>query len=81
MRFDNIDGAKVVCFICAGSPCGENCCMLRVLGRCYDIKKAWDYGGTARNELVKVMYWRVKQGERTIKEAKDIGLRFSAEVV
>ena len=81
MRFDNIDGADVVRFICGGSSCNEDCCMMRVLGRCYDIKKTWDSGEIARNKLVKVMYWRVKQGERTIKEAKDIGLRFSAEVV
>ena len=81
MRFDNINGGDVVRFICGDSSCDENCCMNRVLGRCYDIKEAWDSGGIARNELVKVMCWRVKHGERTIKEAKDIGLRFSAKVL
>lgn len=40
MRFDNIDGGDVVCFICVGSSCNEDCCMWRVLGTCYDIKKA-----------------------------------------
>lgn len=67
MRFDNIDGVDVVRFICLGSPCNEDCCMRRVLGTCYDI--------------VKVMRWRVEHGERTMQEAKDIGLRFGAEVV
>ena len=81
MRFDNIDSADVVRFICGGSPCNEDCCMWRVLGACYDIKKEWDSGESAREGLVKVMHWRVEHDERTIQEAKDIGLRFGAEVV
>lgn len=81
MRFDNIDSADVVRFICGGSPCSEDCCMWRVLGACYDIKKEWDSGESARESLVKVMRWRVEHDERTIQEAKDIGLRFGAEVV
>ena len=81
MRFDNIDGGDVVRFICAGSPCNEDCCMWRVLGKCYDIKKTWNSGENARKSLVKVMRWRVEHGERTMQEAKDIGLRFGAEVV
>ena len=81
MCFDNIDGADVVRFICGGSSCNEDCCMWSVLGKCYDIKEAWDSGEHARKSLVKVMRWRVEHDERTIQEAKDIGLRFSAEVV
>lgn len=81
MRFDNIDSADVVRFICVGSRCSEDCCMWRVLGACYDIKKAWNSGESARESLVKVMRWRVEHDERTIQEAKDIGLRFGAEVV
>ena len=81
MRFDNIDGGDVVRFICGGSSCNEDCCMWRVLGTCYDIKKAWDSDESARESLVKVMRWRVEHGERTMQEAKDIGLRFGAEVV
>lgn len=81
MRFDNIDSADVVRFICGGSSCNEDCCMWRVLGACYDIKKAWNSGENVRKSLVKVMRWRVEHGERTMREAKDIGLRFSAEVV
>ena len=81
MRFDGIDSADVVRFICVGSSCNEDCCMMRVLGKCYDIKKAWYSGESARESLVKVMRWRVEHGERTMQEAKDIGLRFGAEVV
>ena len=81
MRFNNIDGADVVRFICGGSPCNEVCCMMRVLGTCYDIKEKWDSDESARESLVKVMRWRVEHGERTMQEAKDIGLRFGAEVV
>ena len=81
MRFDNIDSADVVRFICGGSSCNEDCCMWRVLWKCYDIKKAWNSGESARKSLVKVMRWRVEHDERTIQEAKDIGLRFGAEVV
>ena len=81
MRFDSIDSADVVRFICVGSSCNEDCCMMRVLGKCYDIKKAWNSGESARESLVKVMRWRVEHGERTMQEAKDIGLRFGAEVV
>ena len=81
MRFDNIDCWDVLRFICGDSPCNEDCCMWRVLGKCYDIKKAWNSGENARKSLVKVMRWRVEHGERTMQEAKDIGLRFGAEVV
>ena len=81
MRFDNIDSADVVRFICGGSSCNEDCCMWRVLGACYDIKKKWDSDESARESLVKVMRWRVEHDERTMQEAKDIGLRFGAEVV
>ena len=81
MRFDSIDSADVVRFICCGSSCNEDCCMMRVLGTCYDIKKAWNSDESARKSLVKVMRWRVVHGERTMQEAKDIGLRFGAEVV
>lgn len=81
MRFDNIDVGDVVRFICVGSPCNEDCCMWRVLGKCYDIKEKWNSGESARESLVKVMRWRVEHGERTMQEAKDIGLRFGAEVV
>ena len=51
MRFDNIDSADVVRFICGGSSCNEDCCMWRVLGTCYDIKKAWNSGENARKAL------------------------------
>lgn len=81
MRFNNIDGMDVLNFICGNSPCNEICCMMRVLGRCYDIKRAWDSDENARESLVKVMRWRVDHGERTMAEANKIGLRFGAEVV
>ena len=81
MRFDSIDSADVVRFICVGSSCNEDCCMMRVLGTCYDIKKAWYSGESARKSLVKVMRLRVEHGERTMQEANKIGLRFGAEVV
>lgn len=51
MRFDNIDSGDVVRFICVGSSCNEDCCMWRVLGTCYDIKKAWNSGENARKAL------------------------------
>ena len=81
MRFDSIDSADVVRFICVGSSCNEDCCMMRVLGTCYDIKKTWNSGESARKSLVKVMRLRVEHGERTMQEANKIGLRFGAEVV
>ena len=81
MRFNNIDSMDVLNFICGSSPCNETCCMMRVLGKCYDIKRTWDFDESARESLVKVMRWRVEHGERTIQEARNIGLRFSAEVV
>ena len=55
MRFDNIDSADVVRFICGGSSCNEDCCMMRVLGKCYDIKRTWNSGESARKSLVKVI--------------------------
>ena len=71
MRFDNVKGGEVCSFICGGSACDETCCMQQVLGRCYSM----------REELLRVVKWRIEHGERTMQEAKDIGLRFGAEVV
>ena len=81
MRFDNVEGGKVCSFICSGSACNKTCCMQQVLGRCYSIAKAWDNMPEMRTELLRVIKWRIDHGERTIAEAKNIGLRFGAEVV
>ena len=38
MRFDNIDGGDVVRFICVGSSCNEDCCMMRVRSPCSKVR-------------------------------------------
>lgn len=81
MRFDNVKGGEVCSFICCGSSCDETCCMQQVLGRCYSISDAWNNTPEMREELLRVVKWRIEHGERTMQEAKDIGLRFGAEVV
>ena len=55
--------------------------MQQVLGRCYPISDAWNNTPEMREELLRVVKWRIEHGERTMQEAKDIGLRFGAEVV
>lgn len=42
MRLDNVKGNDVCNFICGNSTCNKNCCMIKVLGRCYGISKVWD---------------------------------------
>mgnify|MGYP006993866391 CR=1 FL=1 len=81
MRFDNVEGVKVCSFICGDSVCNKTCCMQQVLGRCYSISDAWNNTPETRAELLRVMKWRINHGERTMAEAKAIGLHFSAEVV
>lgn len=82
MRFDNVKGRNVCTFICGMSACDKTCCMQQVLGRCYSIADAWDKGSTRdRMDLLRVIKYRIKHGERTLKEAKKIGIVFKAEVV
>ena len=82
MRFDNVKGKDVCTFICGMSACNKDCCMIKVLGGCYSIEKAWDKG-SARNrmDLLRVIKYRIERGERTLKEAEKIGIVFKAEVV
>ncbi len=81
MRFDNVSGGDVCGFICGGSECSPTCCMNQVLGHCYYIAEAWDEYPERRPELLRVMKWRIDHGERTVKQARAIGVHFGVKVV
>lgn len=80
MRFDNVNPCDVVRFICGGSQCNKNCCMIQVFSRCFSIAEAWE-AGRERENLYRAMMWRVKHGERTMEELLEIGINPKVEVL
>lgn len=81
MRLDKIKADDVCNFICGGSHCNETCCMIQVLGKCYAISEHWRMGEPYRSELLRVIRWRIKHGERNLDEAEAIGVTFTGTVV
>lgn len=79
MRYSDIPGDDVCRFICGGSTCAKICCMVQVLGRCFDITTAWEEG--RHDDLLRVMKWRVQHGEKTAEELARIGIRLKAVIV
>lgn len=57
----------------------KKCCMVQVLGRCFDIATAWEEG--MYGDLVRVMRWRVQRGEKTAAELARIGIRLKAVII
>lgn len=79
MRYSDVSSDDVCRFICGGSTCNKNCCMVQVLGRCFDITTAWEEG--RYDELVRVMKWRVQHSEKTAEELLKIGIRIKAVII